>query len=93
MYVAQEMQLMVTDTMALHIQQTFFALQAESVEDSNRAFRHAAYRQYVLWMYGQLERSDRRTVPACCVKIIREKFPSDIGQYTGFIPARHGVGW
>jgi len=93
----QEMRLMVTDTLTLTIQQTFrndvFAQQAVTVDATNKAFRHAAYRQYVLWVYGRLQCDDRRTVPPCCMNVIRNKFPSADGHYTGFIPARHGVGW
>ena len=92
----QEMGLVITDPLTLHIQQTYrndvFAHQAVDVEDTNRSFRHAAYRQYVLWIHGRLQRDDRRTVPACCVKVVRAKFPSLTGNYTGFIPGR-GVGW
>ena len=91
------MGLLVTDPLALHLQQTFrndvFAHQAETVEDTNRAFRHAAYRQYILWVFGRLQKDDRRTVPSCCVRIIRERYPSPTDHYTGLIPARQGVGW
>ena len=91
------MRLMVTDPLTLTIQQTFrndvFAQQAVDLDDTNRAFRHAAYRQYVLWVFGRLQRDDRRTVPACCVKVVRNKFPSSHGNYTGFVPVRHGIGW
>lgn len=49
---------MITDPLTLHIQQTFrndvFAHQAGTEEDTNRAFRHAAYCQYVLWVYGRM---------------------------------------
>ena len=76
-----------------NIQNDVFAQQAVTVDATNKAFRHAAYRQYVLWVYRRLQRDNRRTVPACCVNVIRNKFPSADGHYTGFIPARHGVGW
>lgn len=87
------MGLVVTDPLTLHIQQVFrndvFVQEASSLEDTNKSMRHAAYRQYILWLYGRLERDDRRTGPACCVKIIREKFPSPSGQYTGFCTTWH----
>lgn len=91
------MGLVVTDPLTLHIQQAFrndvFVQEAANIEDTNKGMRHAAYRQYVLWIYGRLQKDDRRTVPACCVKVIRDKFPSPSGHYTGFIPVQHGIGW
>ena len=42
---------------------------------NNKNFRHAAYRQYVLWQHGKLERGNRRVVPNCCVLAIRARYP------------------
>ena len=90
------MGIMVTDPFALRLQQLYrediFAEEASSEEDINKSLRHAAYRQYVLWIHGRLQRDDRRVVPACCVNVIRNKYPSPRGHYTGFIPGR-GIGW
>ena len=37
---------------------------------NNENFRHAAYRQYVLWQHGRLGRGNQRVVPGCCVLAI-----------------------
>ena len=49
---------------------------------SNENFRHAAYRQYVLWQHGHLGRGNRRVVA------IHTCYPSPNGLYTGYRPAR-----
>lgn len=55
---------------------------------NNRMFRHTAYRQYVLMTYGVLRTGERKVVPSCAVLKIRQRYPADNGQYTGFRPGR-----
>lgn len=46
--------------------------------------RLQAYRQFIYWSYGRLGRKNRRVVPSCVVKRIRDAYPEANGQYTGF---------
>lgn len=51
---------------------------------SNKGYRFATYRQYILWQNGYLGRGNRRVVPSCATCSIRDKYPSADGTYTGF---------
>ena len=53
-------------------------------DNSTRAFRKAAYRQYVLDRYGYLGKGNRKVCPSCVVTVIRRHYPSQTGVYMGF---------
>lgn len=57
---------------------------AEDFNFSMESFRKADYRQYVLWTYGHLGRGNRRVIPACVVRMIRQTYPAPDGRYMGF---------
>lgn len=52
-------------------------------DNSTRAFRKAAYRQFVLARHGHLGKGNRRVCPSCVLKI-RKLFPSITGIYMGY---------
>ena len=51
---------------------------------STRAFRKAAYRQFVLARYGYLGKGNRRVCPSSVVFKIRQRYPSLTGVYMGY---------
>lgn len=53
-------------------------------DTSTRAFRKAAYRQFILARYGHLGKGNRRVCPSCVVLKIREQYPSVTGIYMGY---------
>ena len=53
--------------------------------DDNSNWRYTVYRQYMMWQWGHLGRVNRKFIPACIVKMIRERFPSKSGNYGGFL--------
>ena len=63
--------MVVLDSAVLPIARNFrndvYALPQEEEADENKAMRHAAYRQFVLWQFGRLGKGDRRVIPSCCI--------------------------
>ena len=53
-------------------------------DNSTRAFRKAAYRQFILARHGHLGKGNRRVCPFCVVLTIRKRYPSITGVYMGY---------
>lgn len=52
---------------------------------NNKNYRYFAYRNYIDLMFGKLGKHNRRLIPACIVKNIRQTWPDPDGNYVGFI--------
>lgn len=59
-------------------------IRAENADYEMNSFRKAAYRQFILWKYGKLGKSNRRVCPSCVVRLVRQTYPALDGQYMGF---------
>ena len=70
-------------TLARLYREDVFALPAD--DNFNRANRHSAYRQYVLWMYENSELAKEKSFPSCVDWKIRINYPEPTGQYVGFL--------
>uniref|UniRef100_H3DH48 P2X purinoceptor n=1 Tax=Tetraodon nigroviridis TaxID=99883 RepID=H3DH48_TETNG len=55
---------------------------------SDRQPGHSAYRQYICWRFGGQAEDEPPVIPRCCVRRIREEYPSPDGCYSGFRPER-----
>ncbi|XP_077344560.1 P2X purinoceptor 7-like [Lithobates pipiens] len=53
--------------------------------DNNRRLRKTAYRAFIAWIYGFLGKGNRRVIPSCAVKVVRQTFPDPNGSYVGFL--------
>ena len=57
--------------------------------NKNKSLRHGLYRMFIMWVHKKLS-GDRRVIPSCCVWKIRNEFPDEFRQYTGFKPSKFG---
>ena len=55
--------------------------------------RLAAYRQFTWWTYNRLGKGNRRVIPSCVVSAIRNEYPEESGNYTGFKDAEGNESW
>ena len=71
------MNIVVLDGAVLRVARNFrndvYAMPQEEEADENKAMRHAAYRQFILWHFGKLGKGDCRVVPSCVTRKIRDK--------------------
>ena len=59
-------------------------LRVELLDFSMTSFRKAGYRQFILWEHGYLGKGNRRVIPSCAVKMMRNQYPSPDNVYMGF---------
>ena len=72
-----------TDVLELCIRNTS-DIRNDREDNSTRALRKAAYRQFILARHGHLGKGNRRVCPSCVVLKIRKRFPSITGIYMGY---------
>ena len=72
-----------TDVLQLCIRNTS-DIRNDRKDKSTRAFRKAAYRQFILARHGYLGKGNRRVCPSCVVLKIRQRYPSLTGVYMGY---------
>ena len=69
-------------------QQQYLMLTGDALSFANMTttnYRYHAYRSYTSYIHGLLGRWQRKVVPACLVKRIRELYPSADNTYVGYI--------
>ncbi|XP_077318461.1 P2X purinoceptor 7-like [Lithobates pipiens] len=72
-----------------HVQLTSLAMHLDELPvvdaNNNRRLRKTAYRLFMAWIYGYLGKGNRRVIPSCAVKVVRDVFPDPNGSYVGFL--------
>ncbi|NXA49695.1 P2RX7 protein, partial [Nothocercus julius] len=66
---------------ALLYKEPFLDLNSRNVNDK---LRRCAFKQYIHWRFGSFDLEDRAVIPSCCRWKIRNTYPKDGGNYTGF---------
>ena len=59
-------------------------LQNDQKDNRARAFRKAAYRQFILARHGHPGKGNRKVCPSCVVIKLRARYPSLTGVYMGY---------
>jgi len=70
-----------SNVLGLHIQFRNEVL-INPVDGTNKALRHGAYRQYIVWQYGRLGEGIRKVIPSCAFgrSVIGSQRPVDSTQ-------------
>ena len=59
----------------------------QGMVERHEKLRYVAYRSYTGWAHGFLGRRQRKEIPHCVQKAIRQRFKDPQARYTGFVPA------
>ena len=51
---------------------------------SNREFRYGAYRSITRYLHGILGKRNRKILPACIIKMVRQRYPENSNNYVGY---------
>ena len=58
---------------------------------TNKTYRYHAYREYIKYIHGLLEKNNRRVIPSCVMWYIGSKWPDPDGNHTGYKPGSDEV--
>ena len=57
---------------------------ADEPDYSPSSYRKAAYRQWTMWQIGSTGQGNRRVIPSCVVRAVRNRYPAPDGIYLGY---------